>query len=258
MSSQPPVESNDALKDLVQLMAADLAYRMEQDRKEREKAAQKKNFKLNLSWLQSGDFKFLMAIGVCGVALYYGSPVLRQVLKVQSNTEKAVDKAGSVFFQGGKPLKTGDKLPSGFVVTSGKGWRVHPVTGRKTFHNGVDINTPVGTTINAPFPGTATNATNAFCGKGLVLTKSDQSFRIGLCHLEYAHFGSIKQGEILAKSGGQPGDPDAGSSTGPHLHITASRCKVKRTNNGPCPDWELVTPTQELLNRVLHPKKSDE
>ena len=45
------------------------------------------------------------------------------------------------------PVKTS------FRVTSPYGMRIHPVTKRKKFHNGIDLATPVGTELYAPYAG---------------------------------------------------------------------------------------------------------
>ena len=110
--------------------------------------------------------------------------------------------------------------PFGFnwlpFVTSGYGWRVHPITGVKDLHCGIDIGLPTGTSIQSAQDGTVTFAgESGGYGNVVVIEGSD-----GLV-TKYAHC------DTLLVSAGQTvktGDPIAtvgntGSSTGPHLHF---------------------------------------
>ena len=40
------------------------------------------------------------------------------------------------------------KTPFNYEVTSGRGMRVHPITGKNTMHDGIDYATPAGTALN--------------------------------------------------------------------------------------------------------------
>ena len=101
-------------------------------------------------------------------------------------------------------------------VTSYYGYRVHPISGEKDYHTGVDIAVSIGTDIQAG-------------GKGVVL-ESGYNGGYGLCLLvdygngisaRYAHCSAllkgvgqtVELGEIIALSG------NSGNSTGPHLHV---------------------------------------
>ena len=44
-------------------------------------------------------------------------------------------------------------LPKGIRISSNYGERIHPVTNRKVFHNGIDLVMPIGTLIVAPLRG---------------------------------------------------------------------------------------------------------
>jgi murein DD-endopeptidase MepM/ murein hydrolase activator NlpD len=110
--------------------------------------------------------------------------------------------------------------PFGFnwlpYVTSYYGYRVHPITGAKDLHRGIDIAVPLGTDIRAGNIGTVSVGYDADgYGHYIVVTGAD-----GLI-TKYAHLDSVlvsdgqtvAAGYIIGKSG------DSGQSTGPHLHF---------------------------------------
>jgi murein DD-endopeptidase MepM/ murein hydrolase activator NlpD len=101
-------------------------------------------------------------------------------------------------------------------VSSYYGYRVHPITGAKDYHLGIDISVPVGTDILAGHDGTVTFAGYSG-GYGYVVVIDDSD---GLV-TKYAHCDSllvnmgqtVEEGDVIAKSG------NSGSSTGQHLHF---------------------------------------
>lgn len=94
---------------------------------------------------------------------------------------------------------------------------------RKLFeHPGVDLPTPVGTPVRAAAGGyVAWNRTGKQYGNYVMVVHA------GGVATVYAHlskFGSkpdtyVERGDIIGYSGGKPGDPGAGLSTGAHLHF---------------------------------------
>jgi murein DD-endopeptidase MepM/ murein hydrolase activator NlpD len=101
-------------------------------------------------------------------------------------------------------------------VTSGFGPRSDPLTGRDSFHSGLDVSVPSGTPVRAVAAGRVVQS-GAMCGYGnaVVIDHGD-----GYQSL-YAH-----NSEVLAPVGTtvQPGDAVAlsgstGRSTGPHVHF---------------------------------------
>ena len=106
--------------------------------------------------------------------------------------------------------------PIAGVITSPGGLRINPVTGRREFHDGIDIAAPVGTPVVAPKDGTviATGNSPTF-GIFLRLRHADGyiSFYAHLHRLAVAAGDDVLQGEKLAYSG------NTGRSTGPHLHF---------------------------------------
>jgi murein DD-endopeptidase MepM/ murein hydrolase activator NlpD len=116
--------------------------------------------------------------------------------------------------------------PNGYTINKNSpyGWRVHPITGKRTFHHGVDVAMPVGTTLKAPADGVVVHkGSGGSGGYTLILKHADDLYTV------YYH---LKQPSHLAKGAKVSlGDPIAlsgntGSSTGPHLHW---ECRNSRT-----------------------------
>ena len=105
-------------------------------------------------------------------------------------------------------------------VTSYYGYRIHPISGQKNYHTGVDIGMPQGTEILAGHDGTVSLAGNAG-GYGLCVvldgkTKGGNSLttKYGHCSQLLVSAGqTVKAGDVIAKVG------STGNSTGPHLHL---------------------------------------
>jgi hypothetical protein len=101
-------------------------------------------------------------------------------------------------------------------ITSYYGWRLDPITGEKSFHNGIDIGVPVGTPIIAAHDGVVTQVVNGSTGYGKYITIEGEngiSTRYAHCDTLLATVGQeVEQGEVIAASG------NTGNSTGPHLH----------------------------------------
>lgn len=104
-----------------------------------------------------------------------------------------------------------------YKITSGFGDRIHPVTGVKKFHNGIDIAVPEDTNVYNPENGTVDSwLTNDTGGKQMIV-QHDNGMRTGYAHLNYRFYpvGSrVAKGSVIAKSG------NTGASTGAHLHFT--------------------------------------
>ena len=110
-----------------------------------------------------------------------------------------------------------DLLP---YITSNFGYRVHPITGIKDYHKGIDIGMPTGTEIRAGFDGTVTAAAyDSSYGNHVVIEKVTNDGTVieakyDHCHTLLASVGqSVAAGEVIATVG------STGSSTGAHLHM---------------------------------------
>ena len=105
-------------------------------------------------------------------------------------------------------------------VTSYYGYRVHPISGEKNYHTGVDIGMAQGTEILAGHDGTVTLAGEAG-GYGLCVAIEGEAYEGHTLTTKYGHCSQVlvsvgqevKAGDVIAKVG------STGNSTGPHLHL---------------------------------------
>ncbi|MDX2255975.1 MAG: peptidoglycan DD-metalloendopeptidase family protein [Pseudanabaenaceae cyanobacterium bins.39] len=108
-------------------------------------------------------------------------------------------------------------LPVNGAISSGFGWRIHPITGEKRLHKGVDFAAPTGTPIFAAADGIVTDAGWTEDGYGNIVELKHEDGSVTL----YAHTNKVyvskgqvvKQGQAIAEVG------STGRSTGPHLHF---------------------------------------
>jgi murein DD-endopeptidase MepM/ murein hydrolase activator NlpD len=127
-------------------------------------------------------------------------------------------------------------LPAPVPVTSGYGWRTHPVTRVKRFHSGIDLGAAYGTPILAARGGRVTVA-DRMGGYGLAIVVEQQN---GKQDTLYGHLSEIfvrpgervQPGAVIGRVG------STGVSTGPHLHYEARQ----QGNSG----WVTVNPAAQL------------
>lgn len=102
-------------------------------------------------------------------------------------------------------------------VSSECGWRSNPITGKREFHNGMDIPAPLGTDVYAANDGTVIIATEHWSYGNYVMIDHGG----GISTL-YAHNSKlcvkvgdkVKRGDVIAKVG------STGASTGNHCHFS--------------------------------------
>lgn len=102
-------------------------------------------------------------------------------------------------------------------ITSLFGWRMHPLTGDRRFHAGVDLGAPMGTPVLAAYAGRVVLA-DFLGGYGLAVALEHHK---ATQQTLYAHLSEIfvqpgewvKQGSVIGRVG------STGNSTGPHLHF---------------------------------------
>ncbi len=115
--------------------------------------------------------------------------------------------------------------------TSYFGYRTNPITGKWSFHTGLDIGAKEGEKIRCALSGTVTAVgEDSRAGKYIIVTHS-QGFQTFYCHCSeiLAEEGmKLNKGETVALVG------STGYSTGPHLHFEV-RCNGIRLN----PLWAL-------------------
>jgi len=130
-----------------------------------------------------------------------------EVLDFLSSQEDRIQRMPSIL-----PVQT-----DGFWVSSPFGWRADPFTGRRTFHNGLDIAGPSDAPIIAPADGTVIEiGRDRYMGK---VVKIDHGS--GITTL-YGHLSrsdvkineKVNRGQMIARMG------NTGRSTGTHLHYS--------------------------------------
>ena len=116
-------------------------------------------------------------------------------------------------------MRLSQPWPEGYSVNarSPYGWRVHPITGRRKFHHGVDVALPVGTPLTAPADGVVVKKGNGPSGGVTLILKHEDNRHTVYYHLQKpSHLlkgTRVERGELIAYSG------NTGASTGPHLHF---------------------------------------
>ncbi len=101
-------------------------------------------------------------------------------------------------------------------VTSSFGSRVHPITGKRTTHNGIDYGAPSGTVVHAVAEGIVTiSGYDEYSGNKIAIKHRDNSVSWYM-HLSARGVGvgaKVSPGQAIGRVG------STGRSTGPHLHF---------------------------------------
>lgn len=134
-----------------------------------------------------------------------------------STYEKQIDGYPSIL-----PVKlqqeNGEKFD--FWYSSPFGWRTHPLTKKREFHQGLDIKTRAGVPVVAAADGTVvTIETRGYFGKTIEITHEGDQFKTLYAHLQgYAE--NLKVGDKVMRGTiiGYVGN--TGRSTGSHLHYS--------------------------------------
>ena len=137
-------------------------------------------------------------------------------------------------------MKLSQPWPEGYNINarSPYGWRKHPITGRRTFHHGVDVAAPTGTPLTAPADGVvAHKGSGGSGGYTLILKHADDLFTVYYHLQKPSHLSKgaqVKRHDPIGFIG------NTGASTGPHLHWEVRRSRKWGDTMDPEPF--LVTP----------------
>ena len=120
------------------------------------------------------------------------------------------------------------RWPCNGPVTSGYGWRVHPIFGTRKFHTGLDLGVGYGTSIKAADSGNVIHS--GWCGgygyTVIIDHGNGNSTLYAHCSRLYVSRGqAVSKGQSIAAVG------STGYSTGPHLHFEV------RVNGVPVSPW---------------------
>lgn len=119
-----------------------------------------------------------------------------------------------------QPLRGGFIRPVNGRQTSSFGWRIHPITRTRRFHDGVDWAAPAGTTIRAAAGGRVVmSGRNGAYGLCVMIQHSNGLVTLyGHCSALLVSNGQqVSQGQAIGRVG------STGWSTGPHLHFSVYR-----------------------------------
>lgn len=126
-------------------------------------------------------------------------------------------------------------LPSNYTrISSGFGYRIHPITGRSSFHGGVDLPAPSGTPVYSVKSGiVAISGYNSSYGNYVVIQHTN-----GYSSL-YAHLSSrcVSANQTVAQGQAIGGVGTTGSSTGNHLHF---EIRVNGNKTNPCNYYSII------------------
>ena len=130
---------------------------------------------------------------------------------------------GGLIYRHRKKIKKAAKKAENWIrpvaakISSSFGKRIHPITKKEIFHNGIDLAIPVNTPIKSPMPGIVYSVISEGDGGNQVIIKHNNGYKTGYAHLNKALVekgDKVAQGDVIALSG------NTGKSTGPHLHFT--------------------------------------
>lgn len=96
-----------------------------------------------------------------------------------------------------------------------------PASSGRPNHLGTDFGIPQGTPLRATIDGVITRHNNDGLGAYVLDIMSDEGLLVRNGHLSRMNVQTgqkVAAGQVIGLTGGQPGTPGAGQSTGPHLH----------------------------------------
>ena len=153
-------------------------------------------------------------------------------------------------------MKLSEPWPEPYTVNarSGFGWRVHPITGKRKFHHGVDVAAPTGTPLTAPADGVIVHKGAGGSGGYTLIIKHAPDLYTVYYHLaKPSHLlkgTRVQQGERVALVG------NTGASTGSHLHFEVRHpTRTWGQTVDPMPYFEAEeTPAQPVAEAPVTPE----
>ena len=112
-------------------------------------------------------------------------------------------------------------------ISSNFGYRVHPITGEKKMHDGVDIAVPTGTALYSAVKGTVITSRYSDSAGNMITIQTDSGWQITFMHMDSRAVNAgdqVEQGQYVGASG------NTGNSTGPHLHLQVHNAEGEKIN----------------------------
>ena len=164
-------------------------------------------------WRQISGFRRWLLPGVLiGALLFRGVAMAEESRKPDFSSLPVPDYATMAPITINYPLTP----PLSGKITSGFGYRLHPVTGERDFHTGLDIAAAEGTPVVAALPGTVTEVGYDGIYGNYVRMSHGTNIETRYCHCSeilVEEGRQLREGERIALSG------STGMTTGAHLHF---------------------------------------
>jgi len=155
------------------------------------------------------------------IAQQYGTSMEAIIAANGISDPSSLEVGQRLVIPGGRDLIAGLNLcwPVQGRISSGYGWRIHPITGEQQFHTGIDIAVPAGTPVKAAAPGIVAHS-GWVSGFGLtVIIDHGQGITTLYAHNSQLRVKAgqwVEAAQVIAEVG------STGRSTGPHLHFGLS------------------------------------
>ena len=144
-------------------------------------------------------------------------------------------------------IPSGSPLKRELYVTSPFGTRVHPISGVKKEHHGIDLRVNVGDGVFSPAMGRVSFAGVKGGYGNTVIVDHMYGFQTLYGHLNKLH---VQAGEIVGKGKLLAEGGNTGSSTGPHLHYEI------RYNNTPIDPKNFIDWNEQQFNILFEKERS--
>jgi murein DD-endopeptidase MepM/ murein hydrolase activator NlpD len=116
---------------------------------------------------------------------------------------------------------------AGYKVSSPRGWRIHPISRKRQYHQGVDLATPAGTALYAIADGWVECSRGGAAGLYATFTSEEfptlqfKLLHLSRCLVEPGQKIKVSRKKVIAHTG------NSGGSTGPHLDL-----RIKSSSSG--------------------------
>jgi len=150
------------------------------------------------------------------IAVNHGIPVSNLVWRNRLKSADYLQANQKIFIPNLHPSNFAPPMRIKLVLTSGYGYRRHPILKKRMFHYGLDFRARKGTRVYASKSGKVIRSGWRSGYGNYVLIKHAEGFETLYGHLYIIRVKNkqhVKQGQIIALSG------NTGRSTGPHLHF---------------------------------------